>query len=678
MNFGVFKSAVAARFANMAKTGLFRVDVSRDEIWETYLASFPAGSNPIYRERTEHDCNCCKQFIRTVGNVVSIQDGRLVSIWDIDIGSKEPEYQAVADGMSALIHSRKIVNVFRHYEAKAGTNQNYESLDNGKVQSWDHFFVNIPREYVLDKHRIDTVLGEYRSTYDVLARGLNELSMDSMDTVLELIAQNSLYRGEEHRFLVSSFRNLKVGFSRLETDSLRQNYIWNLVIGSTSPAVLRARNSVIGTLLVDLSGDVDLETAVRTFESKVAPTNYRRPKALVTKDMIRRAKEAVAGLGLTSALERRYAVMSDITVNNILFADRNTRKILAGDVFDDLMESSAKGKPKALDKVEEVSIDRFLADILPTATSLEVLMENRHANNLVSLIAPTDPTAGRLFKWNNGFSWTYAGDVADSIRERVKRAGGNVTGEFCNRLAWYNYDDLDFHMAEPGGGHIYFGTRGRRSACGGDLDVDMNAGGGTTREPVENIVYDKISKMRPGRYRLSVHNFNKRETRDEGFEVEVDILGTTYHFGYPRAVASGETVQVAEFEYSVQDGLRIVDSLPGSTAQRELWNVTTNKFHPVNVVMLSPNHWDGQGVGNRHYFFMLEGCRNAETARGFYNEFLDAELNQHRKVLEIVGSKVRTDESDEQLSGLGFSSTQRNELMVRVGGKFTRVVKVVF
>ena len=678
MNFNTFKTAVAARFANMAKTGLFRVDVSRDEIWETYLSSFPAGSNPIYRERTEHDCNCCKQFIRTVGNVVSIQDGKLVSIWDIDIGSKEPEYQAVADGMSALIHSRKIVNVFRHYETKAGTDRNYESLDNGKVQSWDHFFVNIPREYVLDKYRIDTVLGEYRSTYDVLARGLNELTKDSMDTVLELIAQNSLYRGEEHKFLVSSFRNLKVGFDRLKTDSERQNYIWNLVIGSTSPAVLRARNSVIGTLLVDLSADVDLETAVRTFESKVAPTNYKRPKALVTKDMIRRAKETIADLGLTSALERRYAVMTDITVNNILFANRNTRKVLEGDVFDDLMESSVKGKPKKLDKVEEVSIDKFLADILPTATSLEVLMENRHANNLVSLIAPTDPTAGRLFKWDNGFSWTYAGDVADSIKERVKRAGGNVTGEFCNRLAWYNFDDLDFHMTEPGGGHIYFSTRGRKSACGGDLDVDMNAGGGHTREPVENIVYDKISKMRPGRYKLSVNCFSKRETRDEGFEVEVDILGTTYNFSYDRAIGRNEQVEVAEFEYTREGGLRIVSSLPASTAHRELWNVTTNKFHPANVVMLSPNHWDGQGVGNRHYFFMLEGCRNAETARGFYNEFLSEELSKHRKVLEIVGSKVRTDESDEQLSGLGFSSTQRNELVVRVGGKFTRVVKVVF
>ena len=677
MNFNKFKTAVAARFASMSKHGLFRVDVTRDELWDTYLKSFPAGTNPMYRERTEHDCNCCKQFIRTVGNVVSIENGRLVSIWDIDIGGAEPAYQAVANALSELVHSRKVNNVFRHYERHAGTDRNFELTD-GHSKTWEHFFVNIPREFVLEKSRIDTALGDFRSTYDVLYRGLAEITMDSVDTVLELIAQNSLYRGEEHKFLVSEFRKHKVKFDKLKTDAERNAFAWELVTGGTSAAVLRARNSVIGTLLTDLSEGVELEKAVKTFESKVAPANYKRPTALVTKAMIKKAKETIEELGLTSALERRYAMMTDITVNNILFANRGARKVLEGDVFDELMETRAKVKPQNLDKVEEVSIDKFLADILPTATSLEVLMENRHAANLVSLIAPVDPTSGRLFKWDNGFSWTYTGDVTDSIKERVKRAGGNVTGDFCNRLSWSNFDDLDFHMHEPGGGHIYFGTRGRKSACGGMLDVDMNAGGGHTREPVENIVYENISKMRPGRYRLEVHNFSKRETKDVGFEVEIDIQGTTYNFSYDKEVRNGQTVQVAEFEYSVKEGLRLVTSLSSNSRSRALWNVNTNQFQPVNVMMLSPNHWDGHGVGNKHYFFMLDGCRNDESARGFYNEFLSEELNKHRKVLEIVGSKVRTDESNEQLSGLGFSSTQRNSLVCRVTGKFTRVVKVVF
>lgn len=94
--------------------------------------------------------------------------------------------------------------------------------------------------------------------------------------------------------------------------------------------------------------------------------------------------------------------------------------------------------------------------------------------------------------------------------------------------------------------------------------------------------------------------------------------------------------------------------------------------------MESPNFWDGRAIGNRHLFFVLEGCRNDGTARGFFNEFLDERLTPHRKVFEVVAGKMKPAESDEQLSGLGFSSTQRDSVVVRVRGSFTRTIKVAF
>lgn len=63
MDFKNFKLAIAKQFDEMSKHELFRVDVDKDLLWNTYLSSFPEGTNPIYRERTEHDCSCCKQFI---------------------------------------------------------------------------------------------------------------------------------------------------------------------------------------------------------------------------------------------------------------------------------------------------------------------------------------------------------------------------------------------------------------------------------------------------------------------------------------------------------------------------------------------------------------------------------------------------------------------------------------
>ena len=544
MNFSTFKTAVAKQFELMAKHELFRVDVDRDLLWQTYLGSYPEGTNPTYRERTEHDCSCCRQFVRAMGDVVAITDGKIVSIWDAKIPA-EPAYQAVTDALAKLVKSRPLANMLLHYEKTAGTDKNFEQLVD-KVQAWEHFFINIPQKFVMKSKDIGTLLGEHRAARDVLLRSLTEITDESIATVLELIAQNSLYRGEEHKFAVNAFKELKKAFSKLQPQQ-QDIFVWSTI--KTVPAsVSRIRNTVIGTLLTDLSEGKELEASVGAFEAKVAPANYKRPTALITKSMIEKAKKQLEELGLTSALERRYATINDITINNILFANREARKVINGDVFDDLTAATGT-KIKNLDKIEEVPIARFISEILPKATSIEVMFENSQAGNLVSLIAPSDPTAGRLFKWGNNFSWSYNGEVADSIKERVKKAGGNVTGEFCCRLAWDYTDDLDFHMHEPYSGHINFSNRRSLSRCGGMLDVDANGADGPVKDPVENIFYARQATMLEGLYTLNVNNYTRRSS-GAGFEVEIDIMGNVYSMSYDKALRQSESVKVAILKYS--------------------------------------------------------------------------------------------------------------------------------
>lgn len=664
MDFNIIENAVAKQFLSMTKTGLFRVGIERDALWEGYLAGFPAGKNPIYKTRPEHDCGACRSFVKNLGAVVTIVDGKIVTLWDIKVG----EYQPVADAMASLVRSGAIENIFLHSEAVVGSGPNNQLFDDGYVKTWDHFFVNLPPSVRASDP--GPKLSDTRATHDVLARSLSEITIESIDTVLELIAQNSLYRGEEHKFAVTEFRKLLLKYQTLPADQ-KDTFVWSNI--GIHASVARIRNTVIGTLLTDVSEGKELEDAVKMFETKVAPTNYKRPTALVTKAMVQKAQQTIEELGLTSALERRYATIEDLTINNILFADRTAKKEM--NVFDEIA-ASTPNTSKKLDKVEEVSITDFISNVLPKATTLEVLVENKHTPNLVSLIAPVDPTAKRLFKWDNNFSWSYAGEVADSIKERVKQAGGNVTGDFRASLSWSNYDDLDLHLVEPGGREIYFGAR--YSPRGGVLDVDMNAGAGYSRTPVENIVYSSRKTMLDGMYRLYVHNFAMRETKDVGFEVEVEFGGVVYSFAHPNPLPDRQKVDVCTFKYSGETGLTMVKTLPEKNASKTVWNVPTHTYRQVRVVMQSPNHWDDLGVGNKHYFFMLDGCVNEDKARGFFNEFLHESLSPHRKVLEMVGSKMKTDATDKQLSGLGFSSTQRNHLLCRVSGAFTRVLKVNF
>lgn len=665
MDFHTLRTQVAANFHQLSQGLLLRTSTEKDTLWDTYLSSWPAEMNPFFRKRTEHDCSCCRQFIKAIGNVT---DGKGGTIW----GSID---HPVAKAMHKRVLADSIVDIFLHDAPTAGTDKSFEDTVNG-VHTWTHFFVNVPRQFLVARGDRPTKLGEARDLRNVFIRGLKEIKPDTVETVLDLIAQNSLYRGEEHRHTLTTFQTLQKQFARLASEAERELFGWTT---DASVPVKKIRNTSIGTLLTELSEGMDLEDAVKRFEAMVAPQNYRRTTALVTPKMIEQAKATVAELGLTSALSRRYAQLTDITVNNILFADRAAKAVINGDVFDMLTPSASKPN---LDKIEEVSIDTFVSNILPKVDSIEVLLEGKHAGNLVSLIAPQDPTAGQLFKWSNAFSWAYVGDVADSIKERVKKAGGNVTGDLCIRLAWSNYDDLDLHVHEPRGGHISYQSRGHVSPAGGDLDVDANGGSATTRTPVENIFYVDRRKMLQGPYRVTVNQFQRRESADVGFEIEIDCLGSVTRIACPKSPPASSSAEVAVIDYDkTTDTFKVSSRLPmnNSAISKNLWGLPSENFHRVTTVMMSPNYWDGQlGVGNRHFFFMLDGMKNEEGARGFYNEFLATALEPHRKVLEMVGAKTKVPEAAEQLSGVGFSSTGKGTLICRVKGSFTRTLKIIF
>lgn len=668
MQFSDFKTAAAAQFAKMREQELYVVQIDPDELWNHYLDSYPAGTNEIYRLRREYDCSCCRHFIRTLGAVVSINDDySLSSIWDIDCD--DPTFGVVAKSMAERVKQCKIKNVFRHFEQNVGHGATYEQLPDGGAREWPHFAVQLHRKFVFPKDQIGPLFGEIGSTFDVCHRGLNELTMDSVETVLDLITQGVLYRGAEHVHALRAFKGALHDYTSLAGDVQRQhNCAWKMGCETLSTGVARLRNTAIGTLLIDLSTGMELEEAVSRYEKVVAPQNYKRPTALVTKSMVDAAKKTVAELGLVSALNRRYATAEDINLKHTLFVDRSVSRVQEQDVFGDV-PTKANPKPS---EAKEISIKDFLRDVLPTASTLEVMFENAHAGNLASLTTASDPTAEPLFKWRNNVAWSYNGDVADSIKERVKKAGGNITAELCCRLSWHNSDDLDLHMEEEHA-HIYYRHR-KSHETGGTLDVDMNAHSPLTREPVENIYYPHMCKMHVGTYKLSVHQFCKREDIDTGFTVEIDHKGdiTTLHMDKP--LRQGENVAVACLLWDGKH-LEIDPKIPSASASRTMWGLQTQQWQRVHLLTTSPNFWT-DAVGNLHYFFLLHGCRNEETCRGFYNEFLRTDLEKHRKVLEIVGSKVRAEQNDHQLSGLGFSSTKPASLLCRVTGKFTRVFKV--
>lgn len=685
-NFKEFRTLLQKHFDEMVKDGapLFITNADEDKLYNLYLDSFPAGTNSIFRKRREYDCSCCRRFVKNIGKLVSFMDGQMVTVWDFD--TKSDVYQPVVDALAAYVKTCAVVNpyyVSRNMisDGKFGTEMNYEyDADHKAVRTWDHFAVEIPQRFIVNSYDVSTKMAEWRDSANVFKRSLEELTMDAVDTVLELIAQNSLYRGKEFEGLVRGFKSDKQVYDRLP-DEKKSAYVW-MAPGGASMNRLRIRNTAIGTLLVNLSEGMDVDAAVTAFEKVVAPANYKRPKAIFTKKMLEDAQKTVTELGYMNSLARRFATLDDITANNILFCNRDAapRVMGAANPFE-AMAKSLGTDPKKFGRAEEVGIEKFVKEVLPTAAGLELFMENRFSKNMVSLIAPQDKSAPSMFKWSNGFSWAYTGNMADSdIRENVKAAGGKVDGVLRFSIQWndvpgeWDENDEDAHCIEPNKNHIYFGNKWH-PRTDGRLDVDITHPS-RDKAAVENITWPDIKKMKEGEYSFYVHCFASRGGKT-GFRAEIEFDGNIYSFNYDKPLHGGQNVAVAKV--TLKDGkFSIKEQLPSSTSTREIWGVNSNQFVPVSVAMYSPNYWDEQtGNGNRHYFFMLKDCVNTEKPNGFYNEFLKADLLQHKRVFEALGSQMAVQSVDDQLSGVGFSETQHNSFIVKVQGATERVLKVV-
>ena len=662
---------------------LYEIDADKDEFYQYYLDSYPSGSNKVFRTRTEHDCSECRKFIKDIGLVVALKDGKLKSIWDFKVGDGNNIYQVVADKLAEYVYNHaKISHAYFYRQNRVGIESNKELDENGKVWVWQHFYVDIPNAYIWQKDMLETKRAESRAAAENLYKTFTDISLEAIDTVLELIADNSLYRGNEYKENLKTLKKFKTTFDSLNTDELKKLFSWE----NYSVVSLRhIRNSSIGVLLKDITDGVDLERAVRKYEEIVAPYNYKRPKAIFTKRMLEDAKKTVEELGYTNSLARRFATLDDINVNNILFTntDASANVDLTNDLFGEL-EKETIVNPKKI-KVAEIGIDEFIKHIIPKSESIDVLMEGRHGKNLVSLIAPVNEDAPTMFKWNNAFSWAYNGNIADSdIKQNVKKAGGDTDGDVRFSIQWndgndHDRNDLDAHCKEPNY-EIYFANREKTSPNGGKLDVDIihplfNVAA------VENIIYKDKMKMRKGKYLFFVDVYSYRNGRS-GFRAEIEIDGEVYNYNYSD-VRGKRTIKVAELTCDGKGNINIkhcIEPVDTHFSSGDIWGVKTNTFVPVTAIMLSPNYWGDNAIGNKHLFFMLDGCKNPDTPNGWYNEYLNSDLvTNHKRVFEALGNRAKVKDSDNQLSGVGFSETQRNDVIVRVkSSDKRRVYKVKF
>jgi len=706
MTFKEFNQKIQQQFAKMCATGkLFRVELTGQQVWDIYINGFSASQNPVFRDpqSSVHNCNTDRHFIKRYGNIVALDENNsIMTMFDIDVA--ESDFETTVPNLSAWLKEAKIVAPFFEswneinvlpYEKKISKQQTQFQLgiaeqykqytkeevekfgvvEQGKVYTFNHFHVFAPAAFIdMGIKSVDSIVGEYRDAKNVFQRGMQEIPLDTLQLVNDLILQGSLLNGDAHLFKIQQFIELKKQYELVPV-AQKDNWCWK---ASYKLPISKFRNELIGTLCVELAEGVELNEACKTWNKRVDPLNYMKAKAPITTSQIKQAQKFVEEEGYLASFDRRFATIDDIDVSEILHTNAGDGAIKTASLFDAVKATSVSTRHKRshFNDITSISIETFMKEILPTATSVEAFLENRMDGNLVALITANEKNSKPLFKWSNNYSWTYNGNLAgkSQIKEAVKSAGGKVDGVLRFSITWNesgnDNSDLDNHCLEPNRNRIYFSSKVSPTS-GGHLDVDIITPNG--KLAVENITFPSIQKMQQGDYTFLVNQYSARNS--QGFKAEIEFNGEVYNYEYKKAVNGNVEVAVVTLKNGV---FSIEHKLPETASSKTLWGLESNEFHKVNLVSLSPNYWGENNVGNKHYFFMLEGCHSDTSLRSFHNEYLTGDLLAHRKVLEILAETTKLAPSKKQLAGIGFSSSVKDELIVRVKGSHQRVLKIVF
>ena len=170
-----------------------------------------------------------------------------------------------------------------------------------------------------------------------------------------------------------------------------------------------------------------------------------------------------------------------------------------------------------------------------------------------------------------------ASRALDELRARLEREGAR-SSDVQVSLMWNNYNDLDLHVVCPSGERIHGGNR--KSACGGELDVDANVRP-DSRKPVENVVWPE-GEAPAGTYQVFVHYYKKHKKRRSKDPTKFQVIANAYGdlMEYGGELTFGEEIQlICTFDVpTMEERERIRRDLEEQLRRAESGEVSADKI----------------------------------------------------------------------------------------------------
>ncbi len=362
------------------------------DTWDAYLGGFPT-----YSARQEHDCNCCKSFMRQYGNLAYVTETGELSSALFDKHTNYGDYRGpVRAIMSAVSYEyNSISRVFATKDRLVGR---------PNVGGWSHFHFNAESNHVHRDpgHR----RGQVHTNVDMLI-SLREIPKSDFESVVSVLRSGKLNRANQ--YIAQSEWLMKVLYSK------SVNQLW--AAAAVAPAGFCNVNSGnLGVLIDDIAarGRFNMNAVIAAHNARTRSDVYMRPTEAPKAGTLVQATKLVEELGVENSLLRRRASIHDLKTlwsqsaspspaapSVGVFADVNTRR----------PSRPSMGNP--IGGAERMTWARFSRTVLSgTVDRIQVKPDGATFTGMVTEAIPGSPG---ILKWDNPVSWyVYSGSSSAS------------------------------------------------------------------------------------------------------------------------------------------------------------------------------------------------------------------------------------------------------------------------
>lgn len=418
-NYHMLELGIKKSFKEVVDLNVPLFTTSVENLYDIFLANLPEEGRQYY------NCNACRNFVNRYGNIVYVSGGGMIfpAMWNF----KCPDFFSEAYyAVRKAISNSKIKGVFIPESKKLGI---------PRTNDWTHMHVEVPKK-IIYKNKLKTAdqeIAEKKEDFRMLMRALQNYKLSTVETAVNLLRSDTLYRGEKTLGIAEWFLEVKKIFDAgYRMPNNKSNLIWVKV--ATAPVgFCHISSSMIGTLLDDIEAGYDYNDINRRFDEKMNPTKYQRPQAAPSVGNVRRAEEIIAKLGLENSLKRRYARFDEIPT---IWKPRSiVEDFVSTGVFAGIKtkESLQNKEHEIIPRATKITWEKFQRTVLPLAKKIEFVTKFGN-DSYAAIVTAEYPDAPPIILWDNEksrnpFSWyLYSGGSPASRWGLLHSACVEVTG----------------------------------------------------------------------------------------------------------------------------------------------------------------------------------------------------------------------------------------------------------